>query len=158
MVTQPELTPSELAAFSVLSRLGLQIPGTFYVLGGWAFDIWAGRKTREHSDIDLICEPGQWDHIGEQLIQLGGDFKRQSITKRIVLHGTMISLFKDPDDEVRPMSRRWCTVDFQGIPVPVMDAIMLLDTKENLYHRFGVDHYLHKDIHDIRLMRSLLEN
>ena len=158
MVTGLAITPEEMSAFSTLSKLGIEMPGTFYVLGGWAFDIWAGSKTRAHSDINLICTPNQWDTIGARLVQLGGDFKRQGVTKRIVLHGSMISVFKDPDDEVRPMTDRWCTVEFQGMPIPVMDALMLLETKENLYHRFGVDYYLHKDIHDIQLMRRLLED
>ncbi|UMZ11900.1 hypothetical protein I9018_31285 [Pseudomonas sp. MPFS] len=157
MVNSFELTSDERSVLAVLSKLGEELPGTFYILGGWAFDIWAGKKTRAHSDFDLICPPQMWDRVGERLVEMGGDFKRQGVTKRIVVSNIMLSVFKDPDDELRPMSDRCCTVEFEGMAIPVMDAVMLLDTKENLYHRFGIDYYLHKDIHDIRLMRGLLE-
>ncbi len=46
-------SPQDLA-----SRLGHDDP-SWYVVGGWALDLWHGRLTREHEDLEFAVLPGQ---------------------------------------------------------------------------------------------------
>ena len=53
-------------AHDVADRLsGLDAP--WCVAGGWALDIWAGRRTRRHEDIEIAILRADWPHVVARL-------------------------------------------------------------------------------------------
>ncbi|WP_379071127.1 nucleotidyltransferase domain-containing protein [Mesorhizobium sp. UC74_2] len=57
-------SPQELA-----SMLGRDTP-PWYVVGGWALDLWHGRQTREHEDLEFAVLPDQVGHCRRLLSDL----------------------------------------------------------------------------------------
>jgi hypothetical protein len=157
MVGPFKVSQSEMSAFALIGEINHRMPGCFYLIGGWAFDVWAGMKSRDHSDVDLLCKSEMIDTLVSELLRLGGVFKRKAATTRVVVHGIMFSIFEDPEDEPIPFEERYCVVSSFGIDIPALDALLLLSSKEDLKYRFSVDFYLKKDIHDISLLRMLMK-
>lgn len=57
-------SPHELAL-----RLGRDSP-RWYVVGGWALDLWHGHQTREHEDLEFAVLPDQVEHCRKLLSDL----------------------------------------------------------------------------------------
>lgn len=53
----------------LLARLGLS-PPSWYVVGGWALDLWHGRQTRAHEDLEFAVLADHVDLCREQLCDL----------------------------------------------------------------------------------------
>ncbi len=48
--------PWEPLSVEEVSEAFASFPGQWWIAGGWAIDLWIGRQTRPHDDIDvLIC-------------------------------------------------------------------------------------------------------
>ncbi len=52
--------PWEPLSVGEVSEVFASFPGQWWIAGGWAIDLWIGRQTRQHEDIDvLICRTDQ---------------------------------------------------------------------------------------------------
>ena len=47
-----------------------ELPMPWFVAGGWAIDLYVGRVTRDHSDVDLVIarsdQRAAYDHLGDR--------------------------------------------------------------------------------------------
>jgi hypothetical protein len=61
----------QLAAIASLSRALEQDAIDYWLFGGWAVDLWVGRLTREHDDIDVAAWRSDYGAIGSALEAAG---------------------------------------------------------------------------------------
>lgn len=156
MVNTVTLYPDEISVLRLFSDLCSQLPDTFYIIGGWAVDIWVGHKTRPHSDFDLLYLREHRSDLINVLCAHGCTYEYEGYTAKLKFNDLEISIFPalTPIDPL-PL-KQYCSVEFHGMPINVLDPLALLSIKEHLHHRFGVNHYLDKDLHDIKTLRSVL--
>ncbi|HEU4423016.1 MAG TPA: GNAT family N-acetyltransferase [Pilimelia sp.] len=69
---------------------GLDVP--WYVAAGWALDLWHGRQTREHGDLEIAVPRARLDRVRRHLTQAG--FELYMSSGRLARLG--------PDDELPP--------------------------------------------------------
>jgi hypothetical protein len=50
-----------------VAKLFEGFPGTWVITGGWALDLFAGRQTREHEDLDIVIDSALQHRVHEQL-------------------------------------------------------------------------------------------
>lgn len=65
--SSPEPVAAQLAALALLDTLFAGAGIGFWVFGGWAVDLHAGRITREHSDLDLVVHVDDLDGVMDLL-------------------------------------------------------------------------------------------
>ena len=88
---------------------GLDVP--WYVAAGWALDLWHGRQTREHSDLEIAVPRARLDQVRAHLIGAGFDLYMAS--------GGLLPL---PPEQEMPEDRHQVWVCEPAIPAWRLDV------------------------------------
>lgn len=114
-----EETASRFAAF----------PGPWWIAGGWAIDLFIGRQTREHADIDVLILRGDQRHLFDTLAGWEIHAAGMPVPGRLV-RWKAETLFPPDVHDI------WCRPDATS---PWALQVMLLDTAGDRW-RFRRDH------------------
>jgi hypothetical protein len=154
---EPDLTlwepwsPAEAA-----SRLA-GVPARWYVAAGWALDLFLGRETRDHEDLEIGVPEKEYDAVAERLAAqgldlfvVGGGLARPPTERALAIHhqtwardrdtgSWRIDVLREPSDDDQwvfrrdPRIRRPCAgivgVTSDGIPYAQPEIVLLFKAK-----------------------------
>lgn len=95
-----------MTAFSDIEKVALllrDLPCEWYVCGGWAIDLFLGRVTRAHKDIDLSIARGRQLEVREYLKTRGWSFEKA--------HDGRLTPWEDGEVLSLPFHAVWCRND-----------------------------------------------
>lgn len=114
-----------MTTFSNIEKVALllrDLPCEWYVCGGWAVDLFLGRVTRAHKDIDLSIARGRQLEVRDYLKTRGWSFEKA--------HDGQLTTWEDGEVLSLPFHAVWCR---NGAHEPDFVELMLDEIDEEMF-------------------------